>query len=270
MPKGLGKGYNDLSKEDKELIIKDYYNGISVKELIVKHKTTKRAVPKVLKEYDINTKRKNHYILNENYFEIIDTEHKAYWLGFIAADGCITKTNYFAISLKDEDLLLNLKSDLDYTGKIYKTKHQLGDDIYSRINFSSKKMCDDLRKLGIHENKSLTYNELPNISEDLMPHFIRGYFDGDGSIYKDKRRKTDFKFNIIATYDFCISLNLFLKNKIDYDGKIHEHAKTGMYFYNVYDNKAVEKLYYYLYNNATIYLERKYNIWQTFLGTLKE
>ena len=285
MPKGLGKGYAQLTEEEKNNIVIDYYKGISIKDLIKIHKTTQRAVPQVLKERDINTNRKNHYTLNENYFEIINTEHKAYWLGFIAADGCITETNYFAMSLKDKEILLELKKDLEYTGDIYITSSSTEDYKYYRINFSSKKLCDDLRNLGIYENKSLTYDNLPDISDDLMPHFIRGYFDGDGSINsyyvrkytdkkgKQKKRKTPllrFSFGIVATENFCVELNNYLKNIINYDGKINKHNTKPVSYYNICDKKAMKRFYNYIYNNATIYLVRKYNIWQDFLGSLEE
>ena len=284
MPKGLGKGYKELTKKEKEAIVKSYNDGIYIKDLIKLYKTTKRAIPMVLKEYNINSKRKNRYTLNENYFETIDTEHKAYWLGFIAADGCITKTNYFAISLKDEDILLKFKNDLEYTGEVYNPQYNKGENIYSRINFSSKKLCDDLRKLGIYENKSLTYNKLPNIPDNLMHHFIRGYFDGDGSInrsgswtYHSKIKNTysdhyyiRYKVCIIATYDFCVNLNNYIKDKINYNGKIRKHNKSEMYYYNIYDKKALKNFYEYIYKDATIYLNRKYNIWKDFLGSYEE
>ena len=186
MPKGLGKGYKDLSLEEKNMIVKDYNNGIFVKDLRIKYNTTMRAIPAVLKEFNIYTRRKNRYSLNENYFETVDDEHKAYWLGFIAADGCITKTNYFAISLKDEDILKSFKDDLEYTGDIYHPEYNKGDNIYSRINFSSKKMCDDLRNLGIHENKSLDYNELPDIPQNLLKHFYE-YLYKDATIYLNRQ-----------------------------------------------------------------------------------
>lgn len=275
MAKALGRNENMLTIEEKESIVNDFLIGMEVRDLIIIYNTTKRAIPKILKEYGINTKRKNRYTLNENYFEIIDTEHKAYWLGFIAADGCITNTNYFAIALKDEDILLQLKRDLEYTGDVYAPKQNLNTDYY-RLNFSSKKLCDDLRALGIHECKSLSYNSLPNLDNALMPHFIRGYFDGDGSLYqgesfnynKDRTEKyfnSYFRFNIIATESFCSCLNNYLKDIIHYEGKIHPHSNSDMYYYNVYSKQAILNLYNYLYTNSTVYLNRKYNIWQDFL-----
>ena len=280
MSKGLGKGYKDLNKEEKEAIVEDYYKGIMVKDLIKIHNTTRRAVPAVLKEYNINTRRKNHYTLNEDYFETIDTEHKAYWLGFIAADGCITDTNYFAISLKDRDILLELKKDLEYTGEIYYPEYNNNENIYSRINFSSKKICNDLRKHGIHENKSFTYNNLPNISDDLMPHFIRGYFDGDGSVYVSKSRKNinkgsdkvynTYNFNIIATKEFCENLNAYLSPILLYNSKIPKHVGSNMYYYKISNKDILIKIYNYLYKDSTIYLNRKYNIWREILGSITE
>lgn len=152
--KPYGKSYNKLSAQEKEQIIELFLCGFSYKEITNKLGTTNRAVPKVIREYDMQTPRKNRYTLNEHYFDVIDSAQKAYWLGIIASDGCITETNYFAISMNDRDVIEQLKDDISYTGSIYSPKHK--DDGYNRkqsyrINFSSKILCDALRSLGIYE-----------------------------------------------------------------------------------------------------------------------
>lgn len=277
MPKANGKKYNELTNEDKDKIIELYSSGLTYKEVIKQFPITKRALPKVIKEYGINAKRKNGYTLNEDYFEVIDTEHKAYWLGFIAADGCITETNYFAISLKDKDILEELKADIEFSGDIYSPKSNQG--TYYRINFSSKKICDDLRKLGITERKSLSYNKLPNIRHGLLRHFIRGYFDGDGTIYSSITKtynpnKTSFTNNyamrIIATKDFCKALLNEIYSEIGYTGKITKSNNEYMFYYSIYKNQALVNFYWYLYHNSSIYLKRKHRIWLKFMGSLEE
>lgn len=278
MPKAKGKNYRQLSDDDKNLIIKLYSSGLNFKEIMEIIPMTKRALPQVLKENNINTKRRNRYSLNEDYFETIDTEHKAYWLGLIAADGCITSANYFAITLKDEDILKELKKDLHFSGDIYSPQSKYG--IYYRINFSSKKICNDLRKLGISENKSLTYNNFPNIRHGLIRHFIRGYFDGDGSIggyttttYNPKNisKVKNYSMNIIATEQFCKNLYEEIYSEIGYKGKINKSYNSKfMFYYTIYKNSALKDFYWYIYHNCSIYLKRKYNIWNEFLGSLEE
>lgn len=277
MPKANGKKYNELTKEDKDKIIELYSSGLTYKEVMDKFPITKRALPKVISEYGINAKRKNKYTLNENYFENITTEHQAYWLGFIAADGCITDANYFAISLKDKDILMQLKADINFSGDIYSPKNNQG--VYYRINFSSEKFCNDLRKIGITERKSLSYNKLPNIRHGLIRHFIRGYFDGDGTIYSSTTKTynpknvsitENYAMKIIATKEFCKELTDEIFSEIGYVGKIVKSKSEHMYYYSIYKNQALKDFYWYLYHNSSIYLKRKHKIWLNFLGSLEE
>ena len=281
MPKGLGKGYSQLTEKDKKKILDLYASGVKCSEIIRIVKTTKRAVPQVLKDNHINTARKNRYTLNERYFDEIDTERKAYWLGMIASDGCITNVNYFALSLGDKEVVEALKEDLNYTGRVYEPITQ---DIHKRpmyrINFSSKILCDGLRENGIHENKSLTYNDLPEIDKKLMPHFIRGYFDGDGSVfsyitnsvhYGRRYKYKKWGANIIATLPFCEKLQELFLEELDYKCRIHQSYKTDcMYYICFYRKTALKSFYEYMYSGATIWMPRKKQKWEDFLSAYDE
>lgn len=275
MPVLNGINYKNLTSDIKEKIVEKFCSGSNVSDLISEFGTTKRAIPEVLKEYRINSKRKGRYTLNENYFDIIDTPNKAYWLGLIAADGCITESNYFAISLVDKDILEKLKQDLNFSGEVYKPKIKSGNTVY-RINFSSKGICDGLRKNGIHENKSLTYDKLPNIRHGLIRHFIRGYFDGDGCIsesistsyYNDNKYEYEnFMVNIIATDTFCIQLKNEIYEEIGYEVSICESKSDGMSYIKIFSNKALNDFYWYLYCNTDLYLKRKHDKWRIFMGS---
>lgn len=278
MPKSNGVNYKNLTSVIKEQIVEKFCSGCNVPDLIKEFGTTKRAIPEVLSEYQINTKRKGRYTLNENYFNTIDTSEKAYWLGLIAADGCITESNYFAISLIDKDILIKLKESLNYSGEVYKPKIKNGNTVY-RINFSSERICNDLRKHGIYENKSLTYNKLPNIRHGLMRHFVRGYFDGDGCIsesistsyHNDKVYEyRSFMANIIATDKFCTCLKDELYNEIGYNASIDKSKTDGMSYIKIFKNKALKDFYWYLYCNTDLYLKRKHDKWKIFMGSFAE
>lgn len=277
MAKKLGKSYKSLTQEDKDLIIKLFQRDkLTVNDIIKTIPTTRRAVPMVLKEAGINTARKNRYTLNEHYFDNIDTERKAYWLGVIASDGSITTTNYFALSMTDKDVVEQLKIDLDYTGKVYKPKVTKNKSIIYRINFSSKIFCDSLRKLGIKENKSLELDNFPTININLVKHFIRGYFDGDGSInvhtnktvINNKTYYTNkWSFSIIATYKFCITLNNFIYKLCGYQGHISiSHKCNKMFYYTISAKDFLFWMYHFLYDEATFSMKRKYDKWHIFLS----
>lgn len=268
MPKGNGKNYSQLTKKEKDIIVGFYCNGKTATETIKENKITKRAFPLIMQEYNINTKRKNGYTLNESFFKDIDTPRKAYWLGFIAADGCITDSNYFAIGLKDEEPLLELKKDLNYSGDVYSPKSNNGKTYY-RINFSSKIMCDDLMSHGIFPKKSMTYNDLPKIRHGLIRHFIRGYFDGDGCVsncYDAEYVRNRYSFSIIATKPMCEKLSDEIYSEIGYRCPISKHSKSDMYYVRIHSQKAIKDIFYYMYHNCDLFLNRKYTKFQEIIG----
>lgn len=129
-------------------------------------------------------KQNRVYSIDEHCFDIIDNEYKAYALGFIASDGCIYnpaqehKQNIVKIAIKqiDEEVLQIMREAVFKTDKPINHRHGI-----STLEISSNAICQKIEELGLHPNK--TYgNTYVQLEEVLMKHFIRGYFDGDGSI----------------------------------------------------------------------------------------
>lgn len=148
---------------------------------------SERAFRRVLKDKGINTRLKRRYqILNENYFESIDSQNKAYFLGLIFADGHVGKNNNFIISFKagrDEIEILNiLKKEIGFTGELnFFIENERAFNPNSekvKLNFSNKKINSDLKKWGLGQHKLESRMNLPKIEKYLLPHFIRGVFDG--------------------------------------------------------------------------------------------
>ena len=274
----MKKNYDMLTTQEKQNIIDLFYEGKSKKEIITIANITTRTYPLVFKEYNINTKRKNKYTLNERYFENIDTEEKAYILGLIASDGCVTDTNYFAIASTDYDILQIIKKELEYTGEIYVPQREDSDNwnIAYRINFSSKLLCESLKQYGIYPNKSLTYKDMPNMNSDLMRHYIRGYFDGDGSLWKStctsnyKYHYDRWTLSIIATENKCYNLQQYFKDTINEKGHISNSKTLEMKYIKFDSRRALTKIYNLLYTNATCYMNRKHDKWLEFMGSHEE
>jgi hypothetical protein len=147
-----------------------------------------------LKRKDKNYIKKRKYFYDENFFEKIDNEEKAYFLGFIFADGCVvndSKKSRYQVTLKlhtkDKHILESFITSVK--GEMPVWKH--GQREMVEIHFSGKKMVNDLINLGAIQNKTFTI-QYPTINETLEKHFLRGYFDGDGCIRvnEDKRDNT--------------------------------------------------------------------------------
>lgn len=271
------KNYTELNSLDKNKIVEYYYNfkDIRIKNISNMLNISYRAVRRVLKEAGINTRLKNRYVLDENYFDCIDTEAKAYILGFIYADGFVgnDRFNNIVISINDREILEFISKEFKFSGEIRTTKKggfKNSKSGYS-INFSSKIMASRLREIGLYPNKSLTLEKMPCIDEKLIRHFIRGYFDGDGSIvlshntsyYKAKGGTIKY---IYPTYCFMILgtenfLNDILEKTKFKHAKIYDTRSEKMKCLKINAKKEYENVFNYLYNNSTIKLERKYNKW---------
>lgn len=221
--KPINKSYSKLSNEEKEYIIRIYYEhkDLTYKDLMKYLKVSHRVLNSVMKEYNINSKLKNRYTINSNYFDNINTDEQAYILGFIYADGYVgdEKHNNIVITSKDRDIIEKISKAFDYTGDIRITKpggYKNSKEGYS-LNFSDKQIASVLRdKYKLHPNKSLVLNDLPNIKDELFGSFLRGYFDGDGSIgiHKNKSYKNGKLYEYNQLSFSLIATELFINNLI--------------------------------------------------------
>jgi len=151
-------------------------------------------------------------IENSNYFQNIDDENKAYWLGFIAADGSLNKNGIsmqIGLSIKDKNHLIKMgkifdKEVVDYVSKRHNKSHKA-----CRLCVSSKTNWNNLNRLGVNVNKTFEKenNLFKNIPQKHVRHFIRGYFDGDGCIYVSKDRKNICTFSMVGSRILFMRLN---------------------------------------------------------------
>lgn len=196
------------------------------------------------------------YSLNESIFEQIDTEEKAYWLGFLLTDGCIIEhpkpSIHIDLKTSDSELLHKFQEFLGSNYPIYNSQNKCnGKTIWSkRLKINSKQLVKDLIEKGVIPRKSLS---TVFIETGFDRDFIRGIFDGDGSISQSRDSRC---FVIYGTRELvqCIQDRLFnklslKKNKIWNSGNIF-----GVRWRSISD---LEIIYEYLYQNASTYLSRK-------------
>lgn len=208
-----------LSEIDCNNICDDYQLNMSYKSLSDKYNVCTWSIRNVIKKNNIKP-RVRKYKCNEEYFGKIDNIKKAYWLGLLFADGYVRKRRQFngkhkqggivGISLKDGDeyLLEKFIIDLEST---YKLRKQIKDGFLSyKLEINSSKMTDDLINLGCIPNKSLILLPPKNLKDEFICHFIRGYFDGDGSIGRYDGR---LKFSLLGTNELLTWILIFFKHK---------------------------------------------------------
>lgn len=192
----------------------------------------------------------------------------AYVLGYFAADGCITVNNrgseYIDFYSCDKELLEQVRDVMDSGHKLKerKRKNKNWNTIY-RIQIGSKEMCNDLRSLGFQDDKTFTLS-LPEMDTMFLPHFVRGYFDGDGGVCLGKYRRSDtgklrwvFSSRFTSGHrPFLVEIHDMLKGVIVSGGFITHKERGHELVFSHHDSLA---LYNYMYNNSdcSIYLKRK-------------
>lgn len=268
--------YNEVIFTDEELndIVNMYLDGMSSVKIGKQYNTSHKIILKALRKRNVEidpTKFTRKYCIDESYFDVIDTEQKAYILGFLYSDGSINPSKAtISLSLQEEDkkILEQIRHELN-SGKPleyldYSNKHDFGytyKNQYRLLVFNAH-MCKELENKGVIQNKSLKIS-FPNwLREDLVPHFVRGVYDGDGSVYRSIKSENNHAVivTITATESFCISLRKICNETIGIDPKIYDAScHNGITKVFTISGRNIAKTFLdWIYKDATIYLERKY------------
>lgn len=254
----------ELTPEEEMEVVNLYQEGTPMIKIAEQFQNMKHYhVDWILRKHSIpkrhNRQNSRRYDVNHDYFEIVDTEHKAYWLGFIAADGYVTKQEKVGITLnvQDKSHLETFASHIEATYPVNEYKYTgYVDGISARILMTSPKMKKDLEQYGIHENKTLILDFPTHLDPSLIRHYIRGYFDGDGSwSYNSNTRQ--YQFKLVGTKEILEAVLYhigFPKQKLY---RRHDNGKNT-YYISIGGHHQLRTIMSYLYDDATIYLQRKY------------
>ena len=260
-------------------IITLYNSGLSSIKIAKQLNCSDSYIRKVLKKNNILMRSNKIYRttqqFNENFFEKIDTEKKAYWLGFLYADGNVIKRkNQYLIQLRVND-----KEVIDYfirdingnmTPKEYLSMYKKP---YYGVFLTSKKMFNDLCKHGCIPNKSSILKFPLTVPKNLIWHFIRGYFDGDGSVYLLQKKwiktpktnpticyNTQIGISFNGTWEFLTELNKILKIHMSKERR----RTTNCWILRSSDKNVIEDFSCRLYKNASVWLPRKKEIFDNY------
>lgn len=261
-----------------------YMSGFTINEVAEKTGCSSHVVHAYLSKKGLTRNRREGNIIrynkshkNVDYFDLIDTEERAYWLGFICADGWIHISNSghrlgIELAKTDEAHLKKFAAIFDLDVKERSRKQASGRItamVYCRI--TSETLCASLIKLGVLPAKSKSdelvavFDHIPN---ELLNHFIRGYFDGDGYIHKDK--KGQFNLGIVSSPSFVAKIKHEIQDRLPVGNPSIQSASKNNLAYSVTwsGNVQVPKIAQWLYQNATIFLERKYQIAEEVIGII--
>ena len=230
------------------------------------------------------------YSYNRSYFKLIDSEDKAYFMGLLYADGQNhQKGNFVRLSLQESDrhILENFIECIEgnnVLGFLNRKSKNHSNQYYLQLN--SKEICNDLFELGCGQNKTkiLRYPTDIQLPKYLTNHFIRGYFDGDGSVWEGKRKLClikdkhhskgeririihNVKFNLTGTIAMMLGIQNVLVTELGFkQNKINTSKNIRNCVQLEYSGrKQMKKFYDFIYEDSKSYFFRKKEKFETII-----
>ena len=234
----------------------------------------------------------SNHMIRHNFFKNIHTEIQAYLLGFIYADGFITKDRYYLgihVTKTDKWIIDMFMKYINPDGKLYEHEgnafisrgktYKAKDAI--RLTIGSSIIVKDLEELGVSNSKSWKELHIPEIPKNLIKYFILGYFDGDGCFTghiappnvknREKNPRLRVCWQIDSKRDEILKdFKHFLEKEIkDITLNINYIKRDDMYRICTSSVKACKKLFEYFYKEANFYYQRKYDKFNYYVNTEK-
>lgn len=257
----MPKQYTDeiLNKAYDLIVNKKYSANKAAKELQIDCGTMRKRLKK---KKGLTLLADGKKYVDSHFFDVIDSEKKAYWLGFLTADGYVNNNTEISLCLAEVDKahIESFKEDLKSDHIISKKKTKLNEKefISYRISFKDKHMNEVLKSYGLTNNKSYDAY-IPNcIPNNLMKHYFRGLIDGDGSIMNRSGAKHLFDIS------FCSGSNKMIEQFVsiiekNLDVKMKIRKSRGLVEARLFNQVEIKLLLKWLYGESTIHLPRKYD-----------
>jgi len=263
--------YFKLTPEIHKNIADEYISSITTQQdLAKKYNVSTVMISNILKKFKIPTDhRRGFYNVDINYFKIIDTPNKSYFLGLFHADGSNSEEhNCVRISLqeKDKEILEKLKKDIKYSGPLYYLKKQGNRSNQFSLNIVAKELSQDLVILGYPKNKTYKVVFPEYLEQSLVRHFIRGLFDGDGCIHA----KYKHSLSIVGTCNTLLGVKDYLQEILNINSVIVESKSKNIFRLSICKKIDIFNTLCHLYENSELYLQRKYDIFHQVYMIQKE
>ena len=256
------------TEEQVAYIIDKYLNeNYTLKALGKEFRVSYGAIKNLLHKHNIKSRgNKQGYPRNEYYFNKINSPEKAYWLGFLYADGCVhVKNNEISLNITDKEHIEKFKKAIEAINhniiEIHDNRFKKAKSLYS-FSIKDKQLHEDLISWGCIPQKSLKLTCFPNIPYHYISHFIRGYFDGDGSLHYLKGTN-NFRISFLGTKPFLEEIKNYFNVNVSISKGI-----GNVYQLQISGRRQIVKILNIIYNdsNESIRLNRKY---QSYLDCLK-
>lgn len=212
------------------------------------------------------------YTLNENYFDILDSEDKVYFLGYLMADGYNNESRGVieaSCATKDKEFLEMLNKTIGSSKPIRLVEANTNSYKSYRMALCSRHLSKRLSELGCIQNKTFKLTFPNYLNEEMKKHFIRGYFDGDGCISFTFAKRDNYFGNaflsmatITSTESFCLYLKRYIKRILDINSTMlcrHPEHNNNNRTLQISGNKQVIRFAEWLYKDAHLFLKRKFD-----------
>jgi intein/homing endonuclease len=270
---------NMFTASDIPKIIKLYESGKSQQIIAELFLCNQKTISNILRRNGVisrNDGNKKYYDINTSLFKTINTEAGAYFLGLLYADGNVQiKNSAYCVSLKlksnDQCIIEKFRDIMSPSSSVKITRNKNSANTYSYFRVNQKEVCEQLISHGCMPNKSLILKFPTTVPNELIHHFLRGYSDGDGTIYKNKfknKKTVNTIWKIVSTKQFCEQVAKILKEQLDINcSQSLSRPQTNKIttVLSVGGNLQSRKVLDWLYQDATIYLPRKHEKYLEFI-----
>ncbi len=267
-----------IPQEHRDAMVAAYLAGATAEEAAAQFGYSYMACIFALKQCGIKPRGRSEahrrYAVDEVFFDVINTEEKAYWLGFLTADGKIGD-DHIKLALQERDAahLYKFTASLrsNHPVVLRESTFQGKTHPYAVVWIGSTRLVTALKRLGVGERKSFTVRPCEYVPDHLLSHYWRGVFDGDGYITRKGSRlfgARQWIVGLVGNREIVSGFETFMQQCLDWKARIELDKPSSRIFKVRYNGVALpQAVLRVLYSDATIFLKRKYDITREVMST---